>query len=339
MIVGDPLAGPVVVEPDRSRRGIGPWPWILLVLVLIGGALAAYLLSRPTQQVGVPLVVGQKQNVALAKVTNVGLTPIAINETNTAPAGTVVQQVPDAGAKVSKGSSVRLLVSSGPGNAPVPTVIGMRAAAAKRAIIDQGLKVGSTQTKYSSTIPVGEATGTDPPAGTSEPIGYPVTLFTSLGPAPVTVPDVTGDTVSAAKTTLTGLGLKVATTQQISSTQTPGTVISQSPTVSAPAHSTINLVIAEAPPMVSVPSVTGDTPSAATKALKGAGFAVSQKTTKVTSKSQNKTVVSQDPGGGSQAKQGATVTIVVGQYTAPTKTTTTPTTTTPTTTTPTTTTG
>ncbi|MDQ6778761.1 MAG: Stk1 family PASTA domain-containing Ser/Thr kinase [Actinomycetota bacterium] len=328
---------PQATDPERRARtggGSTPWLWVLLVALLIGGGVAAYLLTRP-KQVRVPLAVGFQQNVATTKINDAGLTPSFVPEPNSAASGMVVSQNPLAGQTVDKGSTVRLVVSSGPGNAPVPSVVGKTKQAAERAIAKQGLKVGSVETKYSASVPVGDAVSTDPAAGASEPVGYPVTLFVSLGPAPVNVPDVTGQTASNARNTLTGLGLKVTTTTQPSSTQTPGTVLSQSRTGSSPPGSTVNLVIAQAPPMVKVPTVTGDTPAAATKALKAAGFAVTQKTTKVTDPTQDKTVVSETPAAGSQAKQGSTVTIVVGKYTTTTGTTSTPTstTTTPTSTT------
>ena len=327
---------PEVVDPGRPP-GSGrdrTWLWVLLLLaLLIGAGVAAYLLTRP-KQVVVPFVVKLQQDTAIAKINDAGLTPSPIGEPNKLASGTIVSQNPLAGAKVDQGSTVRLVVSTGPGNAPVPSVVGKSKAAARRAISDDGLKVGSVQTKYSGTVPYGDAIGTDPGAGTSEPVGYPVTLFVSKGPAPVKVPNVTGETESNARSALQGLGLNVTTTSQQSTTETPGTVISQSTTGPVPAGSTVNLVIAQAPPMVKVPTVTGDTPAAASKALKAAGFAITKKTTTVTDPTQDKTVVSQDPKGGSQAKQGTAVTIVVGQYTAPTTTTTTPTTpTTPTTTT------
>jgi eukaryotic-like serine/threonine-protein kinase len=333
----DPPPG---TDPERRDRSGGPsnaWLWVVLVALLIGAGVAAYLLTRPTQ-VRVPLAVGFKENVATAKIADAGLTPSVSPEPSKLPAGKVVSQNPYAGQTVDKGSTVRLAISSGPGNAPVPSVVGMSKAAAERTITRQGLKVGNVLTKYSASVPLGDAVSTDPGAGTSLPVGTSVTLFDSLGPAPVNVPDVTGDTEAAAKTSLAAYNLKVTITNQPSSTQTAGTVISQSRTGSSPAGSTVNLVIAQTPPMVKVPAVTGDTVAAATKALKAAGLAVKQTTTTVTDATQNKTVVSETPTAGSKAKQGSTVTIGVGKYTAPTNTTTTPTSTTPTSTTPTTTT-
>ena len=332
--LGSGATPPPAPEPDRSSGaspGRSPWLWVMLVAVLIGGGVAAYLLTRP-KQVLVPIVVNYKQNLAITKVNNAGLTPSVIPESNAAPSGTVVSQNPLGRAKVDEGSTVRLVVSTGPGSAPVPTVVDMSKAEAERTIKRDGLKVESTPTEYSPTVRAGSAVSTNPGAGTSLPLGTSVTLFISLGPSPVKVPNVTGETESSAKSGLQGLNENVTTSQQ-SSNQTPGTVISQSRTGSVPAGSTVNLVIAQAPPMVTVPTVTSLTPSAAAKALRAAGFSVTQTTKTVTDQSENQTVVSQDPKGATKAKKGASVTIVVGAYTPPTHTTTSPTTTNTTTTT------
>jgi serine/threonine-protein kinase len=327
---------PETPEPDRSPAssgGRGAWLWVLVAALLIGGGVAAYLLTRP-KQVIVPIVVNEQQSLAIAKVTNAGLTPSVITEPNTDPPGTVVSQDPLGRAQADQGSTVRIVVSSGPGNASVPPVVEMSKPAAEKLIKKDGLTVGSTPTAYSATVAVGDIVRTDPGAGTSVPVGSDVTLFVSSGPAPVKVPSVVGDTESAAKSALAPLNVTITTSQQPSS-QTPGTVTSQSMTGSVPAGSTINLVIAEAPPMVKVPTVTGDTAAAASKALKAAGFSVTQTSMTVTDQTEDGTVISQTPNAGRQAKKGATVTIVVGKFTAPTQTTSTPTTTTttPTTTT------
>jgi beta-lactam-binding protein with PASTA domain len=83
---------------------------------------------------------------------------------------------------------------------------------------------------------------------------------------------------------------------------------------------------------VAVPNVVGKTTGAAEATLGASGFPATVQQQTVTDKTQNGVVLSQTPGASAQAKKGANVTIVVGQYTPPTPTTTT-TTTTPTTTT------
>jgi serine/threonine-protein kinase len=92
-------------------------------------------------------------------------------------------------------------------------------------------------------------------------------------------------------------------------------------------------VIAKAPATVTVPDVRLGTASAGKQTLQLAGFSVHTAPKDVTDPAQNNIVISQSPAGNTQAKKGATVTIVVGHYKPTSTTPTTPTTTTPTTTT------
>jgi serine/threonine-protein kinase len=149
----------------------------------------------------------------------------------------------------------------------------------------------------------------------------------------VQVPDVTTEDVGQAKSTLQSRGFNVITTDQVSSTATPGTVLSQSPIggKSAASGSTVSLVVAKAPPTVAVPNVVGKTRGAADAALGAAGFPATPQQQTVTNQSQNGIVLSQTPAASTQVKKGTSVTIVVGKYVAPTPTTTTTSTTTPTT--------
>jgi PASTA domain len=83
-----------------------------------------------------------------------------------------------------------------------------------------------------------------------------------------------------------------------------------------------------------VPDVGGLGQHAATTQLTGDGFKVVQTTQDVSDKTKNLHVVDQDPVPGTQAGKGAQVTITVGHYVAPVKTTPTTTTTTTATTPP-----
>ncbi|MBV8945183.1 MAG: serine/threonine protein kinase, partial [Solirubrobacterales bacterium] len=329
---GTVLAPPLEEPPPRRRS---PWPWLVLLLVLLlaGGGVAAYLLTRPAKIV-VPPVAGEQFSTAQAQLQNAGFTVSQVQLTSSRKAGTVIRQVPLAGTKVKEGSTIALTVSSGPGNTTVPTVIGEPAAQAKANIESQSLKVGSVQHQSSTTIDSGRVIESSPTAGTSVPVDSKVTLILSTGPPPVQVPDVTTEDVGQAKATLEGRGFNVRTLDEVSSTATPGTVISQNPGggASVPSGSDVSLVVAKAPPTVAVPDVVGKTTGAADAALGAAGFPAAAQQQTVTNKSQDGIVLSQDPSASTQAKRGATVTIVVGKYVAPTPTTTT-TTTNPTTTT------
>ncbi len=160
--------------------------------------------------------------------------------------------------------------------------------------------------------------------------GTSVTLFVSSGPPKKTVPNVTGETESAARAQLSSAGFTaqpVPTTSQ----QPPGTVISQSPPggTQASPGTVVTIDVAKAPPppppsTAKVPTVVGDTVAAARSALTAAGFTVTVTTQTVSTKAENEIVLSQSPSGGSMAKKGSTVTIVVGHYKKPTHTTSNP---------------
>jgi eukaryotic-like serine/threonine-protein kinase len=322
------------IPPDEHRRRNRWWLWLVALLVLLAAAgAAAYLLTRPVQKL-VPTVVNETLNVATTNVQNAGFTPSIIQVTDNSPPGTVIRQSPLGGTKADQGSTVTLTVSQGPGSVSIPSVIGMPEAKAIRTLRRARLKISGIQQESSDTIAAGDATRTDPAAGQQQPVGSSVTLFISSGQARVGVPNVIGETESAAKSALQNAGFSVTTTSQNSSTVKSGDVVSQSPSgnTQAAKGSTVSLVISQGPAPVNVPGVKGDTAQQATNTLQAAGFRVTQQTKAVKRQANNGIVLSQSPGAGSSQKKGSTVTIVVGQFTPPPPTTTTnPTTTTTTT--------
>ena len=263
---GDTLGGVVVgpfpeEEPPPERRRV--WPWVLLVLALLclaGGGVAAYLLTRPAK-VLVPPVTGEQFNTARTQLQNDNLQVSELPVTSAKPAGLVISQDPLAGAKVKENSTVALTVSSGPGNATVPPVVGETLDQAKSAIQIANLKVGRIEHQSSTTVAAGQVIGTSPQAGANPGVNTPVTIIVSTGPPPVKVPDVTSETVAQAKSSLEGPPgqFTVTTTSEISTTTTPGTVISQSPVggSSVKPGTTVTLIVAKAPPTVAVPNVVG----------------------------------------------------------------------------------
>jgi eukaryotic-like serine/threonine-protein kinase len=320
-------------QPPPRRRRMWPWIALLVALLLAGGGVAAYLLTRPEKRT-VPDVTGHTLNTARTVLQNEGFVVNVLDVTSDNNAGTVIGQQPQGATKVDKGSTVTLTVSTGPGNTTVPSVVGLLAGAAERDIVRARLKF-RTQRETSNTIPTGRATRTQPGDGQSVLVGTRVTLFISSGKPVVTVPNVVGQSEGAARALLGDQGFVVTTSTQTSTTTPNGDVISQSPggdTEVAPG-STINLVIAKAPPTASVPDVTGDTSRGASNQLKAAGFKVVQQSKAVTKQNKDGIVISEQPGAGTTLNKGSTVTIVVGKFTPP-PTSTTPTSTTPTTTTP-----
>jgi beta-lactam-binding protein with PASTA domain/tRNA A-37 threonylcarbamoyl transferase component Bud32 len=322
-VVGPPPGGPA---PPRDRRERSVWPWVaLVVLLLLAGGVAAYVLTRPAQVTVTPAV-GEQLDIARAQLQNAGFHVSWNYERNSHPYGYVIGESPNGGTKADKGSTVTLTVSNGPGNVTVPPVQGEPLAQAKQSLIAAHLKPGAVRYQHSGSVSTGDVISSAPTAGQPLPPGSQVTLIVSSGPATTAVPDVVGQSQSAATAALKGAGFQVSTSTQTSSTVTTGDVISESPKAGtqAPNGSTVSLVIAKAQkktnPNATIPDVKGDTAAAASNALQAAGFGVTQIAKTVTNSAKNGFVLGERPAANSTAKKGTTVTIVVGQYTAPTNT-------------------
>lgn len=325
---GDPSDGEGNGQHDSSGGGLWPWLAGFLVLLLIAGGVTAYLLTRPSK-VPVPIVVKLMQAAATTKITNAGFVPNVISEQSPDAIGTVIDQTPVGGALVNKGTLVTLTVSSGPGTVNIPTIVQLPKQEAIKELKNAGLMVPRILQAHSATVPPGQAIRTNPPAGASLEVGSAVTLYVSLGPAPVRVPSVIGEQLAAARPVLTASGLRVHAVRQPSSTASRGTVIDQDPNPNSPAQpgSIVTLTVASAPATVMVPSVTGDTARGAVDTLFAQGLHPVIENQPVTSANEGGIVLSQDPDAGTEVERNADVTIVVGRlHASTTGTNTTPTT-------------
>jgi eukaryotic-like serine/threonine-protein kinase len=298
----------------RRRRRVPWWAWLLsaLALALVAGGI--YLLVRP-HDVAVPAVVGQDVQTASAKLRDAGLRARVVRATSAKPVDQVIAEDPSGGAQAAKGSTVTLTVSRGPGDVTVPPVDGLDEKQATSALAKAGLVVERTTTESDDAVPSGEAIRTSPGAGTPVAKGSGVTLVLSSGPQQVAVPDVVGLAQADARTALTDEGLKVATTQKPSTTVPPGNVVSQSPAAGAKVDpgATVTLVIAQAPPQVAVPDLTGKTAAQAVDELSKQGFQPRESTRTVTDAGQDNRVIDQSPAPGAKVSKGAPVRIFVGE--------------------------
>ncbi len=196
----------------------------------------------------------------------------------------------------------------------IPNVAGMVEANAESAITDADLTVGLVMEVYSSSVPAGMVLLQSPDAGTAEPVGTAVNITVSLGPAPVTVPNVAGMTESAAGAALASAHLaKGAVTQQCSNTVALGLVISQTPASggTAPYGSAVALVVSTGPCPVTVPNVVGQTQAAAGTALTGAYLTTGTVTQQCSNTIASGLVISQTPASGGTAPYGSAVALVV----------------------------
>lgn len=148
--------------------------------------------SQPAD-IAVPDVTGFPQPSATDLIVTSGLTVGAITQqaSATVPAGFVISQAPAGGAMVPPGTTVDLVVSSGPASVAVPDVLGLTEAEATMIITDADLVVAGVTALNDPVAPVGTVTGQTPDPGVGVAPGSGVFLFVSAGPAANQAPAVT----------------------------------------------------------------------------------------------------------------------------------------------------
>ena len=163
-------------------------------------------------------------------------------------------------------------------------------------------------------MPAGSVISQNPTAGTSVAAGSAVNLVVSTGPAPVTVPDVVGQTQAAATTAISGAGLVVGTvTPQSSATVPAGSVISQNPAAgtSVAPGSAVNLVVSLGPAPVSGAGRGGSDAGGGDHGDQGAGLTVGTVTQQYSATVPAGNVISQNPVSGTSVAPGSAVNLVV----------------------------
>ncbi len=272
--------------------------------------------------VTVPDVAGLSQSSAGVTLAAVGLAVGTITEqpSGTLPEGTVINTKPAAGATVTHGSAVHLVVVQSASSVAVPDVVGQSQSAASAILTSAGLTAGLVTQQFSNTVPVGKVIIQSPGAGSTVAPGSPVNLFVSRGSATVSVPNIVGQTQSAASTTLSASGLSVgAVTQESSATVAAGSVISQSPAAGAHAGagSVVDLVVSRGAPSVAVPNVTGFTQSVAASLLSLAKLNVGTVTQDFSDAVPVGRVLNQNPAVGVRVMAGDAVDLVLSKGVAP----------------------
>jgi eukaryotic-like serine/threonine-protein kinase len=289
---------------------------VLAVLALLAGTvLAAVLLTRP-DQVRVPVVLGQTLPSARSELDSAGFEVDIDRRADQSPVDTVFREVPTAGSKVDKGSTVTLFVSNGPTTVKVPDVLGLAEGDARRRVKRANLRP-FTEHESSRRVPADNVIRSDPGPGTGIERGSRVTLFVSSGPKQVTVPDVEGQDQNDAVRRLRDVNLSVVVRERESS-EPVDTVVEQTPAAGqlVGEGSTVTLFVSNGK-VEKVPDGVGLAQADAEAELRSAGFRASVRTRSVSDPDEDETVLSQSPAGGKERRRGESVTITVGALTEP----------------------
>jgi beta-lactam-binding protein with PASTA domain len=296
-------------------------------------------------KVALPRVIGLTQADATAKLARLGLRVEPHPVKSTAASGTVLGQKPAAGAQLKRGAAVSLDVARGKPTIVVPDETGKPAAQAVAALRTLGLNTAVSGVR--SAQPKGTVIAETPAPGTKAAKGDTIALKISQGAPPppaqtqTTAPATTAAATTTARTTTTQPTGQVRVPSVVGRQQTPalraliqaglsgqvvfvrsqqpeGTVISALPAAGTALsrNAVVKLSVSSGPSAgqpTQVPDVTGEDVNSATTDLQNAGFTVEKIDKSVTSASQNGMVIDEQPAGGTQAPEGAKITIVVAR--------------------------
>jgi beta-lactam-binding protein with PASTA domain len=181
--------------------------------------------------VAVPDVVGQTEADATVAITAAGLVAGASQAPDdTVPAGSVISQDPAGGAMAPTGSTVNIVVSTGPDTStvPVPDVTGQPEGDAQATLEGEGFVVTSTQ-QASPDVEIGLVISTNPSAGTEVAQGTTVEMIVSSGPGEVVVPDLLGMDTAEATAAAEAAGLTISVVEDPDNPDPDGVVVKQDP--------------------------------------------------------------------------------------------------------------
>ncbi|WP_062070576.1 Stk1 family PASTA domain-containing Ser/Thr kinase [Demequina sediminicola] len=323
-------------EEERRRKKIMWWSLggaALLAIIIVLWVLLSGGDEEPTgTTVSVPNVVGLEEAEAVAAIEDLGLVADVKQEastdveegivTRTDPGVGTELEVPAEGEAIAASSAtlaaaaetevpvVTVYVSSGPDAVEVPSVRGLTQESARLKIEEAGLKVGDVEEVDDASMEAGRVVETNPAEGESVAPDTEITLSVSSGE--VELPDLVGMSEDEARSALTDLRLVPSIKDVEDDSVAEGTVVSQSPGSGKVAQgSTVELGVASAPSLVTVPDVTGRTKSDAERELGTLGLAFTYGQSQYSDDIPQNSVITQNPNAGTQVAPDTTVTLTL----------------------------
>ena len=258
-------------EPFLQRWLFSPRLAVVALIVALGVGLGLggwWVTSG--RYASIPVVTNDSVTQATAVLTAHGF-KVATAESqvhsNTIQKGTVVGTSPSG--RTAKGSTVTIVVSSGPFTSIVPKVSGDKLPAAEAAL--QRVHLTYSIDRVGSTQPVGTVLGTKPGPGTSWPQTKPVVIEVAEG---LPVPNFVGQSVDAAQQWADAHGVNLQQQPDQNSQEPQGTITGQEPKANSvyKQGETIVVNVSSGPQEIAVPDVIGMTVEEATQVLHAAGF-------------------------------------------------------------------
>ncbi len=297
-------------------------PFILTAVLLAAGVvLGAYLLlnslsndpapstTLPVVTIAVPDVTGLSGDEALVVLQEAGFLVTQSREPSEAPEESVIRTEPAAGTVAEEESPLNMVVSDGPAQLQVPTVVGSTKERAIGQLQGQGF-THTERTAHHDTIGVGVVISQNPEGEARAPVGSSVELVISAGPQPIEMPRVIGLSRDRAEGMLEGLGLEVSTTFARNNEVPAGVVAGQQPSPGADVNPgwSVQLVVSEGPEMFTLEELAGRSVADVIVLLGEDGMQV-QVIQEPSSSHEVGVVIRTDPPGGTELPVGEMITV------------------------------
>ncbi|KAA5836205.1 Stk1 family PASTA domain-containing Ser/Thr kinase [Saccharopolyspora hirsuta] len=316
---------PVDDEKERKRRRTRTVAAVTVACVAVF-ALAAWAITLLVGNSGsktepVPNLVGMMKIRAQEEAQKLGWR-VKVNPCPSKPEeiDKIVSQRPEYPAQLNKETSEIVLCSgTGPESVQVPDLEGLTMSQAQQKLDSLGLKLGLSPERRETSDPkmVQKIMDWDS-RGSSVAKGTTINVVIGVEIETVEVRDVRGMPFDTAKAYLEGAGFSVKK-QTRDSDQPTDTVIDQTPSGGSKVRpkSEVVLVVSNGQQMT-VPSLTGMSPSEARAALQAQGWTgeINEVSQETADKDMDGKVVSSSPGAGQKISRNQTVTIYVGEYTS-----------------------
>ncbi|MFI0819196.1 Stk1 family PASTA domain-containing Ser/Thr kinase [Streptomyces sp. NPDC021098] len=299
-------------EPPRQRRRMprrGVVTIVAAVLLALGIGAGVWYISAG-QFTNVPSVLKMTRTDAEKKLHSAGLDVKVVQDySDVVDKNKVISSNPGVGERIRSTGTVTIHVSQGPPRAEVPNVVGRPLTEAKQKIADAGLTVGTITRDFSTETPQDSVLSTTPGPDSVRRPDTPVNIRVSKGEK-ISIPDVTGDDPSDARSELSDAGFKVKFAERgVFSDEDKGTIAEQSPSGTEGAKGdTVTLTLSKGQEMIEVPDVVGDKIDDAKQQLEDAGFTVNVDKPLLF---PGDTVKDQSVSGGDKAPKGSEITITV----------------------------
>jgi serine/threonine-protein kinase len=315
-----------VVSPSNDltirRTGLIIAGSIAALLLIIGALVAFSLLTRDsgsTATVIIPDVKGRALDEAVSILEDAGFEVTTVAEENKDVQPNVVwSQTPEAGEALSEGGKVSIVYNPTNTPIPVPDLNGLTVDQARTALLNLGLTIGNITFENSDVVPENRIISSNPPSGEQVLGGATIDLIVSQGSGVVTVPNVQGQSLQAARSLLEGEPFKFLITviEEPSTTMDSGRVTRTSPPIGTETTrgTTVTVYVSTGVAKVVIPPLRGLTEADARALLRTKGLRVTVEYLELPPNSEDiGLVISHDPSEGVEVAPNSNVLLIVGK--------------------------